>query len=86
MMVQQHFSSSHASCDMLVGFSFGATRHGFAGAFAAFAGALFFDGMVAARVLRGVNCMGATDEATGGRNEQLYGRGIPLKIVGFGFM
>jgi hypothetical protein len=77
MMAQRHFSSSHASCDMLAGFSFGATRHGFAGAFAAFARALFFDGMVAARVLRGLNWMGATDEATGGRNEQRMGGEYP---------
>jgi hypothetical protein len=50
MMAQRHFSSSHAFCDMLAGFSFGATMRGFAGAFATFIEALFFDGMAVARV------------------------------------
>jgi hypothetical protein len=59
MMAQRSLSYSPASCDMLAGFSFGSTVRGFTGAFAAFTGALFFSGMVAARVLRAVNWMGA---------------------------
>jgi hypothetical protein len=57
MMPQWRFSSSHSSCDMLVGFSFGF--------FVAFTGDLFFGGMAAARVFRGVNWMGAGDESSG---------------------
>jgi hypothetical protein len=62
---------------MLAGFSFGSTVRGFTGAFAAFTGALFFSGMVAARVLRAVNWMGAGDGVTGGRNERRTGGEYP---------
>jgi hypothetical protein len=47
-MDTRSFSSSHASCDMFVGFSFGVTVHGFGGTFvttfAAFARSFLFSG------------------------------------------
>ncbi|KAK1698636.1 hypothetical protein QYE76_015333 [Lolium multiflorum] len=65
-MEQCRFSSSYSSCDMVDGFSFGATVCGFGGAFAGFAEAFFFDGM-SARVLRRGSWMGEGDGAAGER-------------------
>jgi hypothetical protein len=73
---QQRFSSSHASRDKFASFSFGATVHGFGGAFvgafAEFTGVFCFGDMAAARVFRFGVWMGV--RVTDGRNERWRGR------------